>query len=76
MKKDILRQANYRYNFDRDVYFNQAEKKAFSLEFVDDHPEEEITRKIEENTDGQSWKFYFNSEPSDGVKRVLESVLG
>ena len=76
MKKEILRNANYRYNFDRDVYFNQVTKKAFSLEFVEDHAEEEITRKIEENTEGHGWRFYFNSEPSDGVKRVLESVLG
>jgi hypothetical protein len=76
VKKDILFQANYRYNFDRDIYFNRAAKKAFSLEFVDDKPEEEILRRIEECTNGKGWTFYFNSEPPDGVKRVLEEVLG
>lgn len=76
MKRDILRQANYRYNFDRDVYFNPAAKKAFSLEFVDDKDEDEILRRIEEDTGGRQWRFYFNIEPSEGVKRVLESVLG
>jgi hypothetical protein len=76
MKKDILKEADYRYNFDRDIYFNRKAKKAFSLEFVDDHPEEELLRRLRENTNGNGWTFYFNSPPSDGVKRVLEQVLG
>jgi hypothetical protein len=75
MKKDILWEANYRYNFDRDLYVNRAARKAFSLEFVDDNPEEEILRRIAENTN-DGWMFYFNSPPSEGVKRELESVLG
>jgi len=76
MKRDILQQANYRFNFDRALYVNRAVKKAFSLEFIDDHPEEELLRRIQENTTGEEWKFYFNSEPTAGVKRALESVLG
>jgi hypothetical protein len=76
MKKDILLKANYRYNFDRDVYFNRKAKKAFSLEFVEDHPEEELITLIGEGAHGSGWEFYFNSAPSDGVKRELERVLG
>lgn len=76
MKKDVLLKADYRYNFDRDIYFNRKVKKAFSLEFVDDKPEEEILRRIGENTNGGGWTFYFNSPPSEGVKRELERVLG
>jgi hypothetical protein len=76
MKKDILWEANYRYNFDRDLYINRAAKKAFSLEFVDDKSEEELRRRIEESTGGNGWTFYFNFPPSEGVKRELESVLG
>jgi len=75
-KKDILWQADYRYNFDRDIYFNRKVKKAFSLEFVASHPEEEIFRRISESTNGNGWTFYFNSPPSEGVKRELERVLG
>jgi hypothetical protein len=75
MKKDILLKANYRYNFDRDLFYNRKVKKAFSLEFVDDQSEEEIRRRIEEGTGGNGWKFYFNSPPSEGVKRELERVL-
>lgn len=76
MKKDILREADYRYNFDRDIYFNRTVKKAFSLEFVDDTPEEELVRRIRERTSSNRWTFYFHSTPSEGVKRELERVLG
>jgi hypothetical protein len=70
-KSELLFAANYRYNFDRDMYVNFKAKKAFSLEFVDDKPEEDILRGIEEVADGNGWKFYFNHPPSDGLKRVL-----
>ena len=76
MKKDILLKENYRYNFDRDLYVNRAARKAFSLEFVDDKPEEEIRLRMGENTNNGGWTFYFNSPPSEGVKRELERVLG
>jgi hypothetical protein len=75
-KSDILWQANYRYNFDRDMWVNSNAKKAFSVEFVDDKPEEEIVRRIEESTNGNGWTFYFNTAPSEGVRRTLESILG
>ena len=75
-KSDILFEANYRYNFDRDLYVNRDAKKAFSAEFVDDHSEDELNRRIRENTNGNGWTFYFNSAPSEGVKRTLEGVLG
>ena len=76
MKKDVLRDADYWYNFDRDIFYNRKAKKAFSLEFVDDKSEEEIQLRIQENTNGNGWTFYFNSPPSEGVKNILEQVLG
>jgi len=76
MKRDILQQANFRFNFDRGMYVNHDAKKAFSLEFIDDHAEEELARRIEESTDTARWTFYFNSEPSEGIKRELTRVLG
>jgi hypothetical protein len=75
-KSDILRRADYCYNFDRDLWVNPKAKKAFSVEFVDDKPEGEIVRHIEEFTNGNGWTFYFNIKPSEGVKRTLEQVLG
>ena len=76
MNKDILRKENYWFDFDRALFFNRTAKRAFSREFVDDHPGEEILRRIKENTNGAGWTFYFNSPPSEGVKRELERVLG
>jgi hypothetical protein len=75
-KKDILWEARYRYNFDRDLFVNPEVRKAFSLEFVDDHTEDELLKFIQETTDNSEWKFYFNILPSDGAKRELERVLG
>jgi len=75
MKMDILRSANYTYNFDHELYFNRDAKKAFSLPFLDDHPEDEVLRSINECTDGSTWKFYFNFPPSERVKLELESKL-
>ena len=75
MKMDILRAANYSYNFDHELYYNRDAKKAFSFPFLDDHAEDEVLRFIDECTDGSAWKFYFNFPPSERVKRELESAL-
>ncbi len=75
MKSDMLFDANYHYNFDRDLFVNPAVKKAFSLEFVDDHSEEEIRKGIEEPTDGSFWRFYFNQPPSASVLQTLQEYL-
>lgn len=75
MKMDILRAANYTFNFDHELYFNREAKKAFSFPFLDDHTEDEVLRYMNEGTDGGEWKFYFNVPPSKRVKLELESVL-
>jgi len=76
MKQDLLKNAGYRYNFDRMVYVNRAARKAFSVEFVDDNPEDVIARCIQENGEPNGWHFYFNSPPSESVRRQLERALG
>ena len=76
MNKDILKEAEYWFNFDHALFYNRKAKKAFSLEFVDDKPEDEIRRRIGENTNGNGWTFYFNSPPTESVKRELERMLG
>ncbi len=75
-KGQILEDAGYAYSFDRTIYVNRKTKKVFSVQFVEDHDEEEIKRRISENTPRGKWQFYFNSEPSEAVKRELENVLG
>jgi len=76
MKDDVLKEAEYWFNFDHALFYNRKAKKAFSTEYVDDKPEEELARRIRESTDSTGWTFYFNSPPSEGVKRELERVLG
>jgi hypothetical protein len=75
-KGDTLEKAGYSYGFDRMVYFNPRTRKVFSLEFVEDTSEAELQRCICENTEGDDWQFYFNSPPSEAVKRELARVLG
>jgi hypothetical protein len=75
-KTDILDEAGYAYGFDRQMYINPKTRKVFSVEFVQDHSEDQIRKHIQEHTDGHEWQFYFNSRPSDSVRRELESVLG
>jgi len=74
-KSELLFAANYRYNFDRNLYVNHSAKKAFSLEFVDDNSEKAVRNGIEESTDGSQWRFYFIQPPSDGVRSKLEQDL-
>jgi hypothetical protein len=75
-KQHILEDAGYSYNFDREIYFNRKTKKIFSVDFVEDHDEEEIEQRIRRASDGTKWQFHFNSEPGEAVKRELELVLG
>ncbi len=75
-KSGILEDAGYVYNFDRQAYVNRRAKKIFSIEFVEDNPEEVIRQRIAESTRAGEWRFNFSAEPSDAVKRELESVLG
>jgi hypothetical protein len=58
------------------LYFNREAKKAFSLEFVQDHDEAELHKHIRERTAPNGWRFYFNSAPSESVRRQLEEALG
>jgi len=75
MNRDVLQQANYRYNFDRDLYVNHEARKAFSLEFVADTAEDEFAKHVREMNNGNGWTFYFNTQPSESVKRELERLL-
>ena len=75
-KQNILDDAGFVYNFDRMVYLNRMSKKIISVEFAMDHDEEALERAVREDTGGNEWKFYFNSEPSEPAKREIEAALG
>ena len=75
-KKQILEDVGYAYSFDRLSYINRDARKVFSIEFVQDNSEDELRTRINEPypPKGQ-WRFYFNSEPSESVKReFLRSI--
>jgi hypothetical protein len=75
-KKQILDQAGYHYSFDRMIYVNRDARKAFSIEWVQDHDEADLEAHINDPAppDGD-WRFYFNSPPSEAVRRELSAVL-
>jgi hypothetical protein len=75
-KQHILDTAGYIYNFDREVYFNRSAKKIFSVAFLEDHEGPEIEQSINEKSDAREWRFYFNSPPSESVKRQVVESLG
>jgi hypothetical protein len=75
-KERLLREEGYTYNFDRKVYLNRKAKKIFSVEFIEDHDENDLRKCIDEGADGAGWRFYFNSPPPKGVQREIENVLG
>ena len=55
-------------------YVNRQTKKVFSVETVDDHPEEWLSEKIRERTDGD-WHFYFNEAPPPSVREQIIDYL-
>jgi hypothetical protein len=75
-KSDLLDNAGYLYNFDRRLYVNRQEKKAFSLQFLENHSEAEIEWCIRENgVNGEGWHFIFNEPPSNSVMQQLVDLL-
>ena len=75
-KRNLLLEARYAYNFDRQIYINREKKKIFSLEFVEDKETEELQKHIEEAVNGEGWPFYFNAPPSMAVQKQLLETLG
>ena len=75
-KRQLFDDAGYAYVFDRMIYVNQDTRKVFSVEFIEDHDENELAARINDPAaqDGQ-WHFYFNSDPSESVKQQLSEIL-
>ncbi len=74
-KTDLLKNAGYVYNFERMMYINRRDKKAFSYEFIDDNLEPVIKSKIQEPNREQDWHIYTSLPMSDGAKKELIRVL-
>lgn len=74
-KKQILKNNGYSYSFDRELYVNRSLKKAFSVEFIEDHSETEIEHLARSKSEGQKWHFFFNTKPSEATERKLANML-
>lgn len=74
-KSQILENAGYAYSFDRLSYINRDMRKVFSLEFVQDHDEDKLRACIQEPTPPGEWRFYFNTPPSEAVKREFSALV-
>ena len=66
VKEPILRANRYSYNFDRMVYYNRTAKKAFSVDWVEDHTEDELKNAMAERNEN-GWQFYVGRPPSQAV---------
>ncbi len=77
-KQRLFEESGYRFDFDRDVYVNRAQRKVFSIEFIEEeeHPAQFLRDRIEEQVPEGEWRFYFNRQPSPAVRRELEEALG
>lgn len=75
-KEELLEGSGYRYHFDRMIYFNRTARRAFSLEFIEDHSRQEIQKLLNDTPATDAWVFHFNEPPSDRVKRDLAEAFG
>ena len=73
-KEQLLEGCGYRYHFDRMIYFDRSVRRAFSLEFIEDHSQHEI-QKLLELPASCDWVFHFNEPISERVKRELAEAL-
>ena len=77
-KTQILEDAGYAYNFDREIYVNRKDRRVFSLWCVEDKSEDWLKEKIGTPVlPAGKWDFNFSREPpSAGVERELSAILG
>jgi hypothetical protein len=66
-KEPILKAARYVYNFDRMAYYNRAARKAFTVEWVEDHTDQELRRALGEPNDSDGWQLYAEPRPPQSV---------
>lgn len=74
-KEELLRDGEYWYNYLRMVYVNRKARKVLSVQWVEEHSEQELASEIARHNDTDDWQFCFNDEPSDYVRDVLSAEL-
>ena len=74
-KDALLREAGYRYHFDRMAYINHKERKIFSVEAIEDNTADWLGERIREPNESGDWRFCFNDLPSESVRRAFVAEL-
>ena len=72
LKGELLQGSGYHFNFEMESYVNRKSKKVFSAEYVDDHDEAEIERCIKSPSPESGWTFFFNEQPTEAMRPLLE----
>ena len=67
VKEPILKAAEYVYDFHRMAYYNRAARKAFSVEWVDDHSDQELRHALDEPNESGEWQVYVEPRPAQSV---------
>jgi ABC-type transporter lipoprotein component MlaA len=75
-KDEILRNAGFRYHFDRMAYVNRKTKQVVSVEAVEDRSQEWLGEMIAQANESGDWRFYFEEPPSPAVKQAFLTELG
>lgn len=75
-KDEMLRNAGFRYHFDRMAYVNRKTKQVVSVEAVEDHSQEWLGQMIAQANESGDWRFYFEQPPSPAVIQAFLAELG
>jgi len=75
-KEEVLRNAGFRYHFDRMAYVNRKTKQVVSVEAVADHSQEWLGQVVAQANESGDWQFYFEQPPSPGVIQAFLAELG
>ncbi|HVR38712.1 MAG TPA: hypothetical protein VMU84_06425 [Thermoanaerobaculia bacterium] len=70
-KEELLREGGYRYNYIRLVYLNRADRKVFSVDWLDDHSEEELAAELNSRNDTGDWQIYSSGVVSESVRTAF-----
>lgn len=70
----LLETHGYRYHLARMCYFSRTAKRAFSIEFVEEHSLQEIQTLVE-TPSTNDWIFHFTKPASNWSKQELARAL-
>ena len=70
VKEELLENSGYRYHFERMIYISRADRRAFSLEFLETHSQQELQRLVEMSATGD-WVLHYNEPLTDAARRSL-----